>query len=81
MQTFDEIREALRKMAPRERKRLLQEELDAVAEAGDLEPEQLPENPYARTLSMAGSMHSHFTDLSSDKNRHIAEAIWEHKHG
>lgn len=81
MQTIDEIRKALRRMAPEERKRLLLEELDAVGRGDGQEAAQLPEHPYARTLAMAGTMHSEHTDLSTNKNKHVADAIWEHKHG
>lgn len=33
----------------------------------------LPANPYARTLAASGTGQSRFTDVSSDKYRHLAE--------
>lgn len=81
MQTVEEIREALRQIEPEERKRLLLDELEAIEEVNGHDAEHLPENPYARTLALAGTVHSEHTDLSTDKNKHIADAIWERKHG
>ena len=32
------------------------------------------QGPYARSLALAGTMHSDFTDVSTDKYKHVAEA-------
>lgn len=32
-------------------------------------------DPYAQSLALAGTVHTSFTDVSSDKYRHVAEAV------
>ncbi len=73
MHTVEEIIEQARQLSPKDRRRLIEELEDSLAE----EPgaEQVPlEGPYARSLSLAGTVHTDFIDVSADKYKHLAEA-------
>ncbi len=78
MRTVDEIVEQAKRLPINERRELRErlEELEAEGEEGEL----VAERPYAGWLAAAGSMHSDFTDVSENKCKHVADAIWEHKH-
>jgi hypothetical protein len=66
MQTIDDILQSLRRLGPDQRKRL-RAELDAL--------EQGPAEARAEgdLLELAGVGNSEFTDVSSDKAKHLAD--------
>ncbi|MGH8478588.1 MAG: hypothetical protein ACREXK_03165 [Gammaproteobacteria bacterium] len=73
MHTIEDIIEQAQRLSPQDRRRLIDElQYSLAAEPGE-EP-LLPEGPYARSLALAGTAHTDFTDVSSDKYRHLAEA-------
>ena len=73
MRTIDEILEQARHLSPDERRRLAEELLDELEQARTDEA-IASKGPYRRWLDAAGSLRSDFTDLSSDKYKHVAAA-------
>lgn len=73
MRTADEILDQARRLSPEERRRVAEELLDELdrSQAEDAPPGK---GPYARWLDAAGSMRSDFSDLSTDKYKHVAAA-------
>jgi hypothetical protein len=76
MRTVEDLVEQARHLPANERRRLLAEleELLDEQEADQEEASQSGSSRYVRTLALAGTMHSDFTDLSTDKYRHVAAA-------
>jgi hypothetical protein len=73
MHTVEEIIEQVRRLSLQDR-RWLVEELERLL-AKEIEENQLPlGGPYARSLALAGTVHTDFTDVSVDKYKHLAEA-------
>lgn len=74
MQTAEEILEQAKRLSPDERRRVA-EELLAELDQGEAGKAQIPdEGPYAQWLEAAGSVRSDFSDLSTDKYKHVAVA-------
>ena len=73
MKTADEILEQAKHLSPEERRRLAEELLDEL-DRSQAEDAELGKGPYGRWLEAAGSVHSDFRDLSSDKYKHVAAA-------
>lgn len=71
MQTLNEVLEAARRLSEDDRERLI-EELEATLESHRI-PEQQRQAAMEHMLSLAGTGHSDFTDVSSDKYKHLAE--------
>ncbi len=73
MQTVDEIMEAVRRLPEVERRRLI----DELQGDGSRQPDETSDNrrraAMARWLARAGTGHSDFTDVSTNKNKHLAE--------
>jgi hypothetical protein len=76
MRSVEDLVEQARHLPVSERRRLLDEleELLDEPEADEEEASPPGRSPYARSLALAGTMHSDFTDVSSDKYRHVAAA-------
>jgi hypothetical protein len=77
MQTMDEILQNLRRLAPDEREQV-RAELDALEQAekatGGGDPtENGREAAMQDWLAMAGTFHSDFTDVSTDKYKHLGD--------
>jgi hypothetical protein len=79
MRTVDEILEQAKRLAPRERRRLIDEleESLPIEEAEEGEPAWLA--AMGRWLALGGTGHSDYTGVSSDKYKHLAE-IYADKH-
>jgi len=75
MRTIDEIVDRVRRLRPSQRRELIERlaELEGQVAKPPEAPAERPK-PYARTLRLAGSGHSSFTDVADDKYRHLAEA-------
>ncbi|MBI2893249.1 MAG: hypothetical protein HYY06_06820 [Deltaproteobacteria bacterium] len=73
MRTVDEILEQAKRLSPREQRRLIDEleESLPVEETEEAEPAWLA--AMERWLALAGTGHSDYTDVSSDKYKHLAE--------
>jgi DNA-binding GntR family transcriptional regulator len=77
MQTMSEILQSLRKLAPDEREQV-RAELDALEQAakengGDAPTEDGREAAMQDWLAMAGTFHSDFTEVSTDKYKHLGD--------
>lgn len=64
-----------RKLPAEERQRLL-DELEAIEEES---PVPNGDGPYSALLAIAGTIHSDFKDLSTNKYEHLAAALAEQK--
>ncbi len=71
MRRLDEILEQAKRLSAEERRELLTN-LEGLTDGPAVD--RPAGGPYARTLAAAGSVHSDFTDVSSDKYKHVAEA-------
>ena len=72
MDKVAELMDAARSLSRDERRRLIGE-LDALEREEPSSPGVEPE-PLAALLALAGTVHSTFTDLSTDKYVHVAAA-------
>jgi hypothetical protein len=72
MKTIEEIIEQARHLSPQDRQRLV-EQLEELSEEEQSTGSVLPEVPYAQSLAL-GTAHTDFTDVSTDKYKHLAEA-------
>ena len=67
------------RLSARDRQRLIEELEELEDSSEELEDfsrgkKTPPQGPYARTLAAAGVVHADFTDLSTDKYKHVAAA-------
>lgn len=74
MRSIDEILELARQLPPEDRRRLLDKLEDSLVEEEPVPSEMSAEGPYAALLEMAGTAHSDFTDVSTDKYKHVGAA-------
>jgi hypothetical protein len=76
MRTADEILEKAKLLSPDERRRIAEELLDELDEAQVDRPQGKTQavGPYVRWIEAAGSVRSDFSDLSTDKYKHVAAA-------
>jgi hypothetical protein len=79
MRKINEILEQAKRLSVKERQRLIEELEDLEDSSEELEgpstAKRSPsQGPYARTLAAAGTVHSDFDDLSTDKYKHVAAA-------
>jgi DNA-binding GntR family transcriptional regulator len=78
MQTMDEILQNLRRLAPDEREQV-RAELDALEQAekeengGQAPTEDGREAAMQDWLAVAGTFHSDFADVSTDKYKHLGD--------
>ena len=85
MHTVNEIVEEAKRLPVPERRRLIHEiesslELESQKTAPKRPPSVATAGPrYAQTLALAGSLHSDYRDVASDKYKHLAE-IYADKH-
>jgi len=76
MSALERILKQVRALTPRERRRLLdklERSLDDVAALAKRRAKT--GDTYAHSLSLAGSAHTDFTDVSSNKYTHVADAV------
>jgi hypothetical protein len=57
----------------------LLKELQVLVEEKPKEKQKTEEGPYARSLALAGTVHTSFTDISADKYKYLAE-VYANKH-
>jgi hypothetical protein len=73
-QTADEILQQAKRLTPDERRRLAEELLASLEQRDASEASLNEERPYWRWLAAAGSAHSDYTDLSTEKYKHVTAA-------
>src|SRR6266851_6496597 len=79
MRKIDEILEESKLLSVKKRQLLVEDLEDLEDSSEELEEpskakKSPPDGPYARTLAAAGTVHSDFDDLSTDKYKHVAAA-------
>ncbi len=79
MRTVEEILEQAKRLPPRERRRLIDELEESLPADEATEPEPAWLAAMERWLALAGTGHSDYTDVSSDKYKHLAD-IYADKH-
>ena len=74
MHTVHEIVQEAKLLPAPERRRLIHEIEDSLEKPEEKPPAVAPSGPrYARTLALAGTLHSGYRDVASDKYKHLAE--------
>lgn len=73
MRTVEEIIEQARRLSAEDRRRLLDELEESLAEEESAQAKASAKGLYTRSLALAGTMHSDFTDVSTDKYKHLGE--------
>jgi hypothetical protein len=75
MSALERILKQLQALTPRERRRLLDKLERSLDEVAALAKRRAKAGgAYAHSLSLAGSAHTDFTDVSSTKYAHVADA-------
>ena len=79
MQTADEIIARVKQLPVDERRRVAEalRDMDSAEATAEHTRKREAKGPYSRSLELAGTMHSDFMDLSTDKNKHMAAVIAE----
>ena len=81
MGAVEKLLEQARRLSPNERRRLvarLERSLSREPAGSKRSP---AEDPYTRSLALAGTVHTRFRDVSSNKYRHTAEAAAPRRRG
>ena len=73
MQTIDEILQSLRRLGPDQRERV-RAELDALEQREERSEQGAANGGYDALLELAGVGTSDHTDVSSNKNKYLADA-------
>jgi hypothetical protein len=71
MPTLEELLEQAKHLPPKDRRRLIAELEDSIAEPAEAPPRR--SRGLAMFIAMAGTAHSDFTDVSTNKGKHLAE--------
>jgi hypothetical protein len=74
MRTVEEIIEQARCLSAKDRRMLLEELEESLEEEEPATEKASAKGLYARSLALAGTMHSDYTDVSTDKYKHLGEA-------
>jgi hypothetical protein len=75
MNAVEKLLERARGLPPRERRQLVARlESSLSRERGSARKRPL-NGPYARSLTLAGTVHTFFRDVSSHKYRHVGDAV------
>jgi len=72
MDAVEDLAQQAKQLPPQERRRLI-DEIEASLDEQEA-AEGPADRPYSRSLALAGTVHSDFTDLSTDKYKHVADA-------
>ena len=76
MPTLDEVLDLAKRLSGRDRRRLVEElEQGLAADEPDV-PEATRLAAMERWLALAGTGHSDYTDVSTDKYRHLGAEAW-----
>ena len=79
MRKVDEILKRARELPPEERRKLVDSLEEGLADEEAGSPEATRVSAFERWLSLAGTGHSEFNDVSSDKYKHLAAAYADEK--
>jgi hypothetical protein len=75
MRTVEELLEQAKHLPPKDRRRLIAELEDSISDHTEAPGEAQPKRSrgLAMFIAMAGTAHSDFTDVSTNKGKHLAE--------
>lgn len=82
MRTVEEILKAARHLSPRDQRRLLEKLEDSLAQQDETKWKakgKRRKDGLAMFIAMAGTAHSDYTDVSTDKYKHLAEIYADHR--
>lgn len=79
MRTVDEILKRARELSPEERRKLVDSLEEGLADEQAASSEAALVSALERWLSLAGTGHSDFSDVSSDKYKHLATVYADEK--
>jgi hypothetical protein len=68
-------------LSPKERRRLVVRLERSLLRESTGARRRPSEEPYARSLALAGTVHTSFRDVSSNKYRHVGEAVAARRRG
>jgi hypothetical protein len=77
--SIEELLEHAKHLPPRERRRLAERLLADLDEEDEAAPVDAQLKALDRFLELAGTGHSDFTDVSSDKYKHLADVYTDEK--
>lgn len=79
MRTVDEILKRASKLPPEERRKLVDSLEEGLADEQASSSDGAHVSAFERWLSLAGTGHSDFTDVSGDKYKHLAAVYADEK--
>ena len=79
MRSVDDILKRASQLPPEERRKLIDSLEEGLADEQAGSPEGAHSSAFERWLSLAGTGHSDFTDVSSDKYKHLAAVYADEK--
>lgn len=74
MHTLEDIIDQARQLPSQDQRRLLEELEELLDQENIVEESLVPKTSYSRSLELAGTLHTEFTDVSTNKYHHLAEA-------
>jgi len=81
MSAVEKLLEQARRLSPSERRRLVARLEGSLLHEPTGASRRSPEGPYVRSLVLAGTVHTSFRDVSSNKYRHVGEAAAARRRG
>ena len=81
MSALEKLLEQARRLPPKERRQLVARLERSLSREPTGPRRCFPEGPYARSLELAGTVHTSFRDVSSNKYRHVGEAAAARRRG
>jgi len=81
MSAVEKLLEQARRLSPSERRRLVARLERSLSREPARPRRSAAEGPYTRSLALAGTVHTSFRDVSSNKYRHVAEAAAARRRG
>jgi hypothetical protein len=81
MRTVHDLIKEARHLSAEDRRRLVETLEESLAEGDAPQRATGRGNPCGRTLSLAGTFHSDFEDVSSDKYKHLSQASLDRHSG
>src|SRR3989442_15690617 len=74
MRRLNDLIREVRQLSPQDRQRLLETLEESLVDGEKSGDNAAPNHPYANTLRLAGTFHSEFEDVSSEKYKPLAGA-------
>ena len=81
MSAVEKLLEQAQRLSPSERRRLVARLERSLSREPAVPRRSAAEGPYTRSLALAGTVHTSFRDVSSNKYCHVAEAAAARRRG